>query len=110
MTLDLGGHSVTYNNTRTEGLPKRWTVYIEKSGFGVRAMKVPGLKVLNGVIRQGAGNNAAEASSSIGFNPMYLRNGAGNTVEAADLLGRYCDNRGGAPPGPAGGTAEAVAW
>jgi hypothetical protein len=43
------------------------------------------LRIVNGRIRQGAGNNAAHAGASIGFNPVYARTGSGFEVAGVEF-------------------------
>ncbi|MGD2174950.1 MAG: hypothetical protein PVJ27_06065, partial [Candidatus Brocadiaceae bacterium] len=87
VTLDLGGHRVVYDNKRFGKIESgNFWDWIRGSQFGVRAMKVQGLRILNGTIRQGAGNDAAQANS-IGYNPIYT-NGCRN-MEIAGVTVRY---------------------
>ena len=92
VTLDLGGHAVVYDNRHLGRIMKgdkvegNFHVWVRKSSFGVRAIKAPGLKLLNGRIAQGAGRDFAYAYS-IGYNPVYTQ-GCGD-VEMAGLTVQY---------------------
>jgi hypothetical protein len=97
VTLDLGGHTVVYDNKEWGPLAsKEFPDWIRDAKYGLRAMKSDGLKVLNGTIRQGDGNDRAEANS-IGFNPLYINGSnklevAGVTViySGSQQVGIYC--------------------
>lgn len=87
VTLDLGGHTVTYNNKawpdlETDNFPD----WIRDAKYGIKAMKASGLKVYNGAIVQGPGANRAQ-NNSIGYNPIYL-NGC-QRVEIAGVTISY---------------------
>ena len=83
VTLDLGGHTVVYDNRRWGPIPSgNFWDWIHKAQYGVRAMKATGLKILNGTLRQGQGNDAAQANS-IGYNPIYANGCTG--LEVAGL-------------------------
>jgi len=74
VTLDLGGHTVTY---ATEQLPKehftdKWMSYVRTGSFGVKNMGGSKFKLLNGKVIQGAGRNRGN-DESCGFNPVYVR-------------------------------------
>ncbi len=85
VTLDLGGHTVTYNNT-FQAISGDWPTYVDNAAFGVRAMGYrENLRILNGRIRQGAGNNPAHGGASIGFNPVYARTGSGFEVAGVEF-------------------------
>jgi len=86
VTLDLGGHTVIYDNVHMGPIAGDFWAYINNSSFGVRAMDVSGLKIYNGTIKQGAGNDAGE-SSTIGFNPIYTK--TSGTMEMAGLTIQY---------------------
>ena len=87
ITLDLGGHTIVYNNKHLGKIKGNFHVWLEKSHIGIRAKKAAGLKLLNGTIKQGAGNDFAY-SYSIGYNPIYTQ-GCGD-VEMAGLTVQYC--------------------
>ena len=85
VTLDLGGHTVVYNQRawpKIEG-GSFWD-WIRGAKYGLRAMKSDGLKVYNGTIKQGAGCNSAQANS-IGYNPMYLNGCSGTDIGGVTL-------------------------
>ena len=95
VTLDLDGHTVVYNtkhwgpvlDEKTGKPAGNFWEWIRRGQYGVRLQKGRGLRVLNGTIRQGAGNDEAQRGS-IGFNPMYLKGGskmeiAGVTIDYA---------------------------
>lgn len=85
VTLDLGGHTVTYNN-KYQTISGDWPNYVENAAFGVRAMGYrDNIRVLNGRIRQGAGNNSTHSGASIGFNPIYVRSGSGFEVAGVEF-------------------------
>lgn len=70
VTLDLGGHTVTYDQVPMT-ISGNWSVYRKESSFGVVARSANDLTVVNGVLRQGAAQSAAHERNSIGFNPIY---------------------------------------
>ena len=92
ITLDLGGHTVVYNEEvvseeeikKAEG--RGYWKYINASAFGLRGWKAKSARILNGTIRQGAGNGGSDAIG-IGFAPVYL-NGCPNW-EIAGLTLQY---------------------
>ena len=96
ITLDLGGHTLTYNEEHL-GLPTDSINYqIQHSSFGVIAGGKVNLKILNGIIRQGTGNDES-SWATIGFNPIFLTGVAdseiaGITVKygGTQLTGIYC--------------------
>ena len=74
VTLDLGGHTVTYG---TETVPKeqftdKWMSYVLKGSFGIKNMSGSKFRLLNGKVIQGAGNNRGN-DESCGFNALYIR-------------------------------------
>lgn len=92
MTLDLNGHTVTYNQVRVDTAIEYtiWQDWVEnqKSVFGVRAFNyggIAGFRVLNGTIRQGAGNNGGQENGN-GFSPIY---GRGSRGEVAGITVHY---------------------
>jgi len=87
VTLDLGGHTVIYDNVHMGTISGDFWDYINLSSIGVRAMDADGLKVLNGTIKQGAGADSAEGNS-IGFNPIYTNGTTG--MEIAGVTIEYC--------------------
>ncbi|MGO9115858.1 MAG: hypothetical protein ACLP9L_42170 [Thermoguttaceae bacterium] len=72
ITLDLGGHTVVYDNTHMgpPGSPPYFPVFVAKSAFGV-LVQGANFRIFNGMIRQGAGKDASQANA-IGFNPIYI--------------------------------------
>jgi len=86
VTLDLGGHTVIYNNKAWPKIASgNFWDWIKGAKYGLRGMKASGLKVYNGTIKQGAGANSAQGNS-IGYNPMYL-----NGCEGMDIAGVTLD-------------------
>ncbi len=64
ITLDLGGHTVIYNNKRMEiALKLSSTIWRKDAHYGVNSQVRKGLTVLNGRIKQGAGDNGAGSYS-----------------------------------------------
>ncbi|MBN1670496.1 MAG: hypothetical protein JXR37_05665 [Kiritimatiellae bacterium] len=86
ITLDLGGHTVVYDNAHMGAIAGDFWAYINNSSIGVKAQQRSGFRVVNGTILQGAGQDAGE-SSSIGFNPMYL--GSCSSYEVAGVTVGY---------------------
>lgn len=85
ITLDLGGHTVIYNDT-FQSIAGDWPVYVDDAAFGIRSMGYrENIRVLNGRIRQGAGRNGTHAGASIGFNPIYVRSGNGFEVAGVEF-------------------------
>ena len=70
--MDLGGHTVTYDNAYQgpPGKPDELPKFLDKSAFGV-FVHGPNFRIVNGTIRQGAGNDGSQVNA-IGFNPIYL--------------------------------------
>ena len=97
ITLDLGGHTVTYNEEDYQVIGD-FPQFVAESSFGVKGTYRSNIKVFNGTIVQGAGNNAAH-ESSVGYSPVYFQSTSGEiagvTVEyqGSQLTGlatRYC--------------------
>lgn len=85
ITLDLGGHTVIYNNV-FQAISGDWPNYVDQAAYGVRSMGYrDNIRVLNGRIRQGAGNNGTHAGASIGFNPIYVRSGSGFEIAGVEF-------------------------
>jgi len=85
VTLDLGGHTVVYNQKAWPKIESdNFWDWIRRAQYGLRAMTCTGLKVYNGTIAQGAGNNAAQANS-IGYNPLYLNGCTGMEIAGVTL-------------------------
>ena len=93
VTLDLGGHTVVYDqkhwgpvlDAKTGKPDGNFWGWINNAKYGLRGRKAPGLKVLNGTIRQGAGNDAAQGNS-IGYNPMYINGGSAMEIAGVTLV------------------------
>ncbi len=93
VTLDLGGHTVTYDNVR-QGPPGElgdFPKFIDKSAFGVFVQGL-NFKILNGTIRQGAGKDGSQVNA-IGFNPIYLLSW-GTGSEHGEIAGLTLDYSG----------------
>ena len=67
VTLDLGGHTVVYDQENYQVTEN----YRDTSSIGVRAVSRTGLKVVNGIIKQGLGYNIAD-DSALGYSPVTL--------------------------------------
>jgi len=82
ITLDLGGHTISYANT---SLVSTDNVAIIDSGVGIyrsEGSAEGSLKLLNGIIRQGITENVSSGQQG-GLNPIYLS--AGEQIEIAGL-------------------------
>lgn len=101
--LDLGGHTVIYDNGRPAVNGRWWNdyAYNERASFGIRTglWNYTNARVFNGTIRQGA--NGGKGYTGIGFNPLFLGNmGSHSANEAAGLtLDYYGDSTNGMVPG-----------
>ena len=86
-TLDLGGHTVIYNEIPLKIPTDQWTPHRNGSSFGIK-MRSAGanMKIFNGHIVQGKGNDTS-SYVSLGFNPIYV-SGAEN-LEIAGLDIKY---------------------
>jgi len=82
VTLDLGGHTVVYNNVDDPVLDDQ---YNSGSAQGVTCYYRSGVRVYNGVVVQGAGNNSASADAR-GFSPIFLQ---GSTGEIAGITAHW---------------------
>lgn len=82
VTLDLGGREIVYNNTHLGIQSGNFNDYISDSSFGVRIGDLANITILNGTLSQGAGNDLADFSSSIGFNPIFAK-----SVESLEVAG-----------------------
>jgi len=70
ITLDLGGHTVIYNNKEMKiELRVSSSIWRKTTHYGVYCPSRKNTTILNGRIKQGAGNNGA-GSYSLGFNPI----------------------------------------
>lgn len=77
ITLDLDGHTVTYNNVADGTTRQRLGIYVYDSNMN-------NVRILNGFIKQGAGNDAGSAEA-IGHNPMYVRGGENSEIAGLHL-------------------------
>lgn len=89
VTLDLNGHTVTYDNGTPLVQHAGWDryVYYDDSTFGVYVglwNDPKGIKIYNGIIKQGANNGAG--TIQYGFNPIYNCTGE---VEIAGITAEY---------------------
>ncbi|MFC2131706.1 hypothetical protein ACFLSQ_09750 [Bacteroidota bacterium] len=86
-TLDLGGHTIIYNEIPLKIPTDQWTPHREGSSFGIK-MRSAGsdMKILNGTIIQGKGNDTS-SYVTLGFNPIYVSGGA--NLEIAGLNIQY---------------------
>lgn len=79
--LDLGGHTIIYDNGAPLISGTAWNHYAqnEEATFGVRAglWNLKNIKVFNGTIRQGA--NGGSGFIGVGFNPLFLYHMASDT-------------------------------
>jgi hypothetical protein len=85
VTLDMGGHTITYDTVA--GSPDPIDVgdygwYGEQNPCGVRTSNGTASRVVNGTIAQGAG---AGASDPAGFNPLFLRRPRNTQVAGVTL-------------------------
>jgi len=74
VTLDLGGHTITYNNTiqlDPTGPRGDFWDFMEFACMGIRVYNQDSVNVVNGFIKQGLGNNGAEVCG-IGYSPFYI--------------------------------------
>ncbi len=76
ITFDLDGHTITYNNVHDGTSSGNYGVDLRSSN----------IKVFNGKIVQGAGNDRAPAGSSVGHNPLYI---APNNIINTEIAGVY---------------------
>ena len=106
VTLDLGGHTVTFDEEHL-GLPTdSYNNMLKDSSFGVRVrpivqgVAIKEVKILNGTIVQGKGNDEG-SYTTIGFNPIYLSGGANSEIAGVSVVysgtqitGLMCHNTG----------------
>ena len=86
VTLDLGGHRVTYNGKHLD-LDVDAEDFLSEAAFGITAdPRLSGIRILNGTVLQGKGQNRA-SDATVGFNPLYLREP--RDVEIAGLTCEY---------------------
>jgi len=79
VTLDLDGHTVTYNEVDFQLPGGDANDYSLNSSHGVWSRWVSNINVYNGTINQGAGENDAQ-ENSIGYSPVHFRNIRGGEV------------------------------
>jgi len=76
VTLDLGGHTVVYNEVDDPILDDNFN---DNSATGVKARYLSNFKLYNGRIVQGAGNNSGSADCR-GFSPVYCQSTSGEVA------------------------------
>lgn len=87
VTLDLNGHTLTYDEQKQQ----TYEVY------GVTSRYSKGIRILNGTIRQGNGNDSAQAGG-LGVSAIYLNGGDGEIAgvkciyTGAQITGIYLRN------------------
>jgi hypothetical protein len=94
VTLDLDGHTITYDNAPSVA-GGAWNdyAYNEEATFGIRSglWNFMNIKLFNGVIRQG--RNGGAGFIGIGFNPVFLFHmGSGSRNEVAGVVADYFGN------------------
>jgi len=75
ITFDMNGHTITYNNVHDGGTSGNQGIDVDGSNT----------LIVNGRIVQGAGNDAASASSSVGHNPILI----GHSLSNNEVAGVY---------------------
>ena len=72
VTLEMDGHTITYNSEAVEFPDDKWTSRLEgpKAVYGVKISAKKPVKLLNGTIRQGKGRSNGSAVG-YGSNPLY---------------------------------------
>ncbi len=83
VTLDLNGHSLTYNNARTAppaGANGNFWLFLNNTPHGLLADRSASVRLLNGVIRQGDGAGGGQGNGW-GNNPIF----ANGPLEAAGV-------------------------
>ena len=96
ITLDLGGHTVSYNNVANPPTPAAGDAnfpydYTTDADYGVVSYWSPsGCKIVNGTIVQGAGSNAAYGSGT-GYSPITILGSSGN--EIAGITAQWHSNQ-----------------
>jgi hypothetical protein len=101
ITLDLGGHTIIYDNIAGSPdpiPPGDWGWHAIQGPCGIRAKSGVSTRILNGVVKQGEGNGPPD---SVGWSyyPIFLRRPldseiAGVTVEytGSQVIGIFVDN------------------
>jgi len=87
ITVDLNGHTITYNRKRvTYDNAKDYNEFKRKTTYGItNNWGTRNVKILNGTIVQGEGNNGAWGNRR-GFGPVYLN---GSSGEVAGVVAVY---------------------
>ncbi len=87
ITLDLGGHTIVYNDEAMRLPTDSFNRMIKESAFGVRvrARDIAKVRILNGTIIQGKGNDES-SYATIGFNPIYMSGGAGSEIAGVECV------------------------
>lgn len=88
VTLDLGGHTVVYNDVDYQ-VSGDFPEYIAYASYGVKATYRSGINIHNGTIVQGDGANAG-CTASIGYSPVFLRSSSG---EVSGLRVEQCGSQ-----------------
>ena len=89
VTLDLNGHTVTYDEGAPAVSGATWSEYVNNpnSSFGIIGRwGVSGL-IVNGTIKQGQANS--QGAISIGFNPILVEPNGSNKFEIAGITAEY---------------------
>jgi hypothetical protein len=92
VTLDLGGHTIVYDEAPPEVVGTWWNEYAynERATFGIRAglWNYLNAHVYNGTVRQGANGGAGYIGT--GFGPIFLNHmGVGSQNEVAGITADY---------------------
>ena len=85
VTLDLGAHTITYNEEHMDLPTNSYNNQRKQSAFGARiwGRGVAKARVVNGTIAQGKGNDKS-TYTGIGFNPIYC------TATGSEIAGVTC--------------------
>ncbi|MDR1157407.1 MAG: hypothetical protein LBK75_03750 [Oscillospiraceae bacterium] len=92
VTLDLGGHTIVYDEAPPEVVGVWWNEYAynERATFGIRAglWNYLNTHIYNGTVKQGA--NGGKGYIGIGFGPVFLGHmGSGTQNEVAGVTADY---------------------
>ncbi len=82
VTLDLGGHTVIYNNVDNQRFGE--DAFRANTAVGVHAYYKSPFRLLNGTITQGAGQNAAQ-QNAIGYNPIIAVGCSGSEIAGVTI-------------------------
>lgn len=85
VTLDLGGHTVIYNEEDFQLTGEGIGDFSANSSHGVWTRWADNIKLVNGTIIQGSGNNAAQGNS-IGYSPVHFRNIRGGEISGLKTI------------------------